>query len=462
MIKSKLVSLFSGLLLVAACTNDEVLDGVNIEIPDESTVSSKIRTYDEALQIAKDASAMLEDDGVKTKSANVKRMLDMSEGVKAVVFPRTKGATGAYDSDTLMYVFNYEDNQGYVIVSANPATEGLIAVTESGHYDPAEDIENPGFKLYMELAKQRIMLIKHPPLDSTKLNDSLLIDETDTTSGGGYTPNPQFDQTKRVSEKVVTSRVYPVITKRWGQRNPEGWSCPNKISGCMNTAAFIIMSYFSYPSTLHLTYLEDAPTITIDWGRIHDHVKSGDTCNIQTHNQISYICREIGYRSNSNYYNTDPKSTGTTSVNIKNALTGLGYNVSSSKTYSAGCLANPLEEGWKALMFAKIKDKASSSDDEGDGHGWVVDGVYNYYIYTREYLMAGGTSTWVLQSESTTYYKYNHVNWGWNGLDNGYYSANTFDTYYISIRDYDNDYIIDYCPIEDVQYFLVKRINWYE
>ena len=95
-------------------------------------------------------------------------------------------------------------------MSANSATEGLIAVTESGHYDPAEDIENLGFKLYMELAKQRIMLIKHPPLDSTKLNDSLLIDETDTTSGGGLLLIPNLTRRSVLARKSLRVGFIPL------------------------------------------------------------------------------------------------------------------------------------------------------------------------------------------------------------------------------------------------------------
>ncbi len=63
--------------------------------------------------------------------------------------------------DTLMYVFNYDNNQGYALVSTNLATEPLIAVTEQGHLDPSQETDNPGLKLYLEMAKQYVAKTKN-------------------------------------------------------------------------------------------------------------------------------------------------------------------------------------------------------------------------------------------------------------------------------------------------------------
>ena len=52
-----------------------------------------------------------------------------------------------------MYVFNFNDEQGFAVVSANRQTEGLIAAVEMGSYDPAIPTGNPGFDTYMQMAK---------------------------------------------------------------------------------------------------------------------------------------------------------------------------------------------------------------------------------------------------------------------------------------------------------------------
>lgn len=56
-------------------------------------------------------------------------------------------------NDTLLYVFNFNDEQGFAVVSANRQTEGLIAAVEMGSYDPAIPTGNPGFDTYMQMAK---------------------------------------------------------------------------------------------------------------------------------------------------------------------------------------------------------------------------------------------------------------------------------------------------------------------
>ena len=51
----------------------------------------------------------------------------------------------------------------------------------------------------------------------------------------------------------------------------------------------------------------------------------------------------------------------------------------------------------------------------GAGHAWVLDGIYVRKVY-------GETGDY-LRTENLF-----HINWGWNGLDDGYYSQGVFDT----------------------------------
>ena len=137
-----------------ACTQ-EVIETLPIQAESETQlmkVQSKYRTYEEALAIAQDAISMLGKSSV-TRSGNP-RTIDI-HNVQYIVNTSSTRSDGK--TDTLMYVFNYDDNAGFAVVSANRATEGLIAVTEQGNYVAGEETGNGGFDLYMDMAEEYVM-----------------------------------------------------------------------------------------------------------------------------------------------------------------------------------------------------------------------------------------------------------------------------------------------------------------
>ncbi len=83
-----------------------------------NTHTHQHRTYEEALIIAKNAAGML-DNNSNTRS-NKSRTININS-VQYIVNPSNSRSTES--CDTLMYVFNYEDNSGFAIISANRATE---------------------------------------------------------------------------------------------------------------------------------------------------------------------------------------------------------------------------------------------------------------------------------------------------------------------------------------------------
>lgn len=96
----------------------------------ENTIKS-IRSYDEALEIAKGAVSIVEN-GITTRGSFPSRVIDQKNSM-IIRSTLTRSESTDYN-DTLLYVFNYANDMGFAVVSANPETEGLIAVTESGTY----------------------------------------------------------------------------------------------------------------------------------------------------------------------------------------------------------------------------------------------------------------------------------------------------------------------------------------
>ncbi|MDE6266448.1 MAG: Spi family protease inhibitor, partial [Muribaculaceae bacterium] len=115
--------ILSGIILAAlftGCSSDEPkLDFCDNEL---SNVMSK-RTIDDAISIADQYASNV---GSSSRSTALK--VDKSN-ISAIVSTTSRAL-----SDTLMYVVNYEDNNGYLIISASKATEPILAIIDSGNY----------------------------------------------------------------------------------------------------------------------------------------------------------------------------------------------------------------------------------------------------------------------------------------------------------------------------------------
>ena len=82
------------------------------------------------------------------------RKLNLKDGVKAFRKAGTRSGEASSDNDTLLYVFNFENNEGFALVSASKNTEGLMAIVEQGYCDPDTPSEIEGFEMFKDMAKE--------------------------------------------------------------------------------------------------------------------------------------------------------------------------------------------------------------------------------------------------------------------------------------------------------------------
>ncbi len=374
------------------------------------TTQSSIRTYEEALAIAKSSISMIEDAHATTRFGNTEhRSIDLSNSM--VITDKT--TRYANQSDTALYVFNFKDDNGFALVSANPNTEGLIAVTESGNYKDCVT-ENTAFAEYVSMAKRMIR-------DNIK----------------PYPKEPEGPIPMIKRDTLSREQRGPYISVQWGQNYPEGVFFPNAKAGCGNVATLQILSYYRYPTQIKLTYPNaDSEIINLDWRVMLSHTRSGTeiekNCSqnhLKAHSDIAHLCRQIAVYTNSQFhpeyidfkYNLDnymlPSSTYTTYgtyssiYNIHDAFASFGFTTSNILEYSPECTYTPLENNKLILM---------QGGTNSDLHIWVIDGFIKYTIRTKSY------ETIELTTYTTTSF-YNHINWGWNGICNGYFLDNIFN-----------------------------------
>jgi hypothetical protein len=395
------------IISIASCSRKEM---DTTDILNEKTAKEDIRAakFTRAMQTARDAARLL--DGESITRAEYDRQIDENE-IKFIVADNATRSDA--EPDTLMYVFNYVDDAGFAVVSAVGESGEMLAVTEQGHFNSMEEIENEGFRIFMEAA--------------TVYTDSLRWAEKEATRGGGQT-GPEYLEDYMVIIDTVAAYYPPLISTCWEQGRPynefcpydDGIQCP---TGCVAIAVGQILGYHEYPTCWMLGYLNGNPEINVDWSSL----KSQSTCSLCTsyyfctdHIPLAIILRQIGFLANMNY---DANGSCTTDDWAKTALSHLGYNTSNVINYSFDYVKYSIEMGRPLYMGA-----SRCVNDIIDGHAWVIDGysetIYTYYCYSKPHNFL----TWTLENTLVYTYRYNHINWGWGGDCNGFFSSNCFNT----------------------------------
>lgn len=384
-------------ILVIACTNHEEI----ALTPQQSEANnSSIRSFEEAFQIAQSAIPIIE--GSTVTRGGCHRKIDLN-GSKVYKLDATRGSSTA-TNDTLMYIFNFENNEGFAIVAAPKNTEGLLAITERGHFEPGTKTGIEGFDMFVDMAEEYVNRMALLPIDSL----ALVLLRTRYTS---HTP-----------------QAGPYIEVKWGQRYPEGEFCPNGVSGCTNTAMAQIMTYFQYPSSINLTYDErDMDTQYLNWTNMISHTTGHSLLECpsyqqDTHSMIGRLCRQLGEMNNSTYVyesGTTPASTGTnTLAYAASTFATLGYTTNPWDSIPHIDLESELDDGHILLV------RGSRS---GSGHAWVLDGYTEAEYYEEIYHISGNTII-IDETFGPLYTNLYHINWGWYGMNNGYFAHNVFNT----------------------------------
>lgn len=358
-------------------------------------------------RVAEEGIAMLGD--VPTRSG-CRRVIDPTR-IKAAVVPSTRSGG---DADTLFYVVNFADSAGFALIDADTTSKSpLYAVTEKGNYTPGE-VTNSGFDDYVMLLDSRDL-----GLPNLKNPDSTLM----LTASHEYYTDWEV--------------VEPLLEVRWGQDWPYNQLTPlvgdhHTLAGCIATAMAQVMSYYESPDSIELFYNpiyienenDDIDTLYDvfypSWKDLKKHnnivPNSCAQCKI-AHNQLPYLFRELGHRVDMNY---SLNGSGAYIDAVYEGLQELGYSLDALQSYDWLKIVSSLDSG--LLVYA-----GGYPGKEGMGHAWVIDGYKTRkFIRVTEYLNPFGPTP--IPDIEETEYRYVHVNWGWNGSNNGYFTSGVFNT----------------------------------
>ena len=377
--------------MLAACSLGACSEEQTVLLPQESHLeTSALRTKDEALAIAESLNAARS----AQSRAEGKRLKEVS------VVGRANSRTA---SDTLIYAVNYEDNAGFVLVSAARHGIAVIGYADEGNFDAESASDNSNFSYYLDAAK-----------------DYVEAQEAYALSPNGHVVRP---------DDVITlvRNIIPVVNVKWGQRYPEGMYCDNYYSGCVQTAMAQMMSYLKAPTSITLTYPErDIAIQNLNWTELLKHKQScGNSsmsienhlteceASVEVHKALGRLCRELGHRNGATYY------PDVTTAGIELPLSNF-KKLCPEKTFS--------EIKSFDLKYSNLWDDLSkkngvalvagySTPSIGIGHAWICDGGE-----CTETQGPGYNGTVV--TTSSIYY---HFNWGAYGVNDGYFAAGVFD-----------------------------------
>lgn len=322
--------------------------------------------------------------------------------------------------DTLFYVVNFNDNNGYAILAADTRLgESVYCITESGHLS-ADDF---------------MQVYQREAVDDTTHADT---GENQTSPGYWHGPalpiivDDAIDDYKR-EEKEVSEDPYqnspvkygPYLKTKWHQRSPFNDAQDNEYpAGCTAIATAQVILSNKQSSTMVFNGVKCDWDIMESVCHYSDPYYSGDKL---AQNQVANFVFEIGKKHNCNVLYGNQSF-----AFVKGAartLENFGYhNVNKYESYRdkvvveiKKCLCNG-----KSVIMCGV-------DDFKSAHTWVIDGLYdNMY----------------------------HINWGWNGNADGWFAQGIFNTE--ERRDIENNFDSGATVVENEHYNWLFRVVTYD
>lgn len=362
------------------------------------------------------AEQKLNEEGGSTRAANINRKV--AEHYEYVVNSTTRSTGG--NEDVRFHVINFENNQGYALVSADSRTTPVYAYSSTGNLNIDEAIENCGFDEFMDAAtafytKETRDFINPPtPIIPTPTNPIQQL------------PIVEYEGQMYYVESLnctVQNSGGILIKATWGQGWPYNYYCGSNnaasdigyhnAAGCGPIAAAQIMSYFKYPAshdgyTLNWNAITSASYFYNIYPQISDNAKA-----------VARLIHLVGDEANANYGTT----TGTYIANMDDMFRAFGYSCTGPVNFNSQIVKTSLDNS------SPVYFRGQDSND--NAHAWVIDSykqnvINNTYYYTYEPYNKYITTTTLVSM-------YYHCNWGWDGSANGWF-LNVFDGYNIDNR----------------------------
>ena len=296
-----------------------------------------------------------------------------------------------------VYVFNSE-NQGFVLVSAEDHARAILGYSDEGYFDENDIPDNMLFWLQMYADEMAQETTNHQTMQ-------LVAAQHNST---------RLEAMKRKQSADTYPTISPILGNTvWGQDEPFNNYCPSyngqrTVTGCVATALSQIMYVHKHPTrgkgshsyttiTEQLNVSANFGNTTYDWANMIPNYQSSYTTTQA--NAVATLMYHVGVAADMDY---TVEGSGTTSNVALVAITKyFDYDKAINvlpKDYMKEenilqTIATDLQTG-RPVYF-------SGATINQEGHAFVCDGM---------------------KSDG-----YLHINWGWNGTANGYFTLSALD-----------------------------------
>ena len=322
---------------------------------------------------------------------------------------------GAVRTLNCFYVLQFEP-EGWVIMSADDRVEPLLAYSLTGQYDTTN--MPPAKKEILNGYRDEIAYIlqSNVPEGETGMRWQSFVE-------GTYHPQSR-------------SAVAPLLTTQWNQQPYYNLLCPadannpysgHSVTGCAATAMAQVVRYWQWPNegiNQH-SYVSNYGTLSVDFGsttydynNMPDKLTAGSS-SVQI-NAVATLMYHCGVSLNMDYGTNESSAS---LADIPNALERYfaypdGGVLVSKSDYS--------DSDWSALIKNELDHSRpvlyAANQASGGGHAFVCDGYDANGLF--------------------------HMNWGWGGIDDEYYSLTSLYTPHAGYNFTQNHIIIKELSVE--------------
>lgn len=288
-----------------------------------------------------------------------------------------------------LYIFNMNDEGGYVIVSNDDRTLPILGFSDSGHFDPDDMPDN--MKAWLQGYADEIAWMNEHHITTT----------TEPAKIGTH----------------ATTAIEPLIKTEWGQGVPFNDRCPRYpktvvkaphcLTGCVATAMAQVMNYHQWPASPtqaipgytwsdYIDTSADLPVISFDWQNMKNTYTGEEPVEDPTAIAVSTLMQYCGWSVEMGY---GPSFSGAYTKDIATALkTYFDYDKKTTQFASRSCYSYA---NWTDMIYNELSQGRPviySGQSVAGGHSFVCDG-YKY------------------DGDEDLF----HINWGWNGNKDGYF-----------------------------------------
>ncbi|MDR3272545.1 MAG: C10 family peptidase [Flavobacteriaceae bacterium] len=371
--------------------------------------------------------------------------------------------------DTIAYVFNFTEDSGYAIISGDTRIEKpILATVERGVLEMTTD--NPGFALFLDGTENYVIRSIEQAVQKqdsllggivTKLEANAVnykgnANTTAAAAANGTTlQNILFGnyiiKTTTTTGSITTAlKKSPLLPVEWGQGEPynqavsmscsSGGSGGKAWAGCVAAATAQIMAYWKYPAQVNWTLLNKYTGRPNAYPNVMGKLDAFYAVGAEAEafrTQVANLMKEIGQGVGMKYGCDGSSAQAPDAVSFMRRLGYKGGSSSFLNIYNFPETYNSVYQDKPVLISGystKVKHKflgITIFNTYEKGHAWVVDGYLRQQqqVTVTVQLIKKTTGQVISQSTHTGYNYINflHNNWGWDGLDDGYYVEGAFN-----------------------------------